>query len=460
MDILKYKRNRRYGVLDKAFTLAEEFIKTKKLLLVGGMALDFALRLKGTHLYPDNKMPDYDVVTPNFQEIANEFATILCKKSFPGISNIGAMHVTTMKVRVEFEPIMDITYSPPTLYPNIPHLNYKGFIIRHPQHQYMDILHALAYPLDNCPREVIFERLKKDLERAALITQYYPFEKPEFKTRELITFKPEIISGVCHAGILAYIEILEVAAKLGISLDGIPVFTKDGDAIKIPEVGKNFIFAYTDDIWGNAINYTPRPGTDDKPPTWYHPLLDIFPMKLVINGVSYFDNYGKFLACFDVDGKPFASIQAIALQFLGTFYYHPEKDVREFAYELFYSLLELQKRADEMKKNESPFKPLCGLFGADTFNDATYNFRVQTKQRFQNFIRNKKERENPENSQKNEAPPKPEIAKTDERPKNAYPELPECLTSPKFDPATSELFQIDGSKMDPPERREFVEYIT
>ena len=49
----------------KGLDIVKDFIIENKLIITGGMAIDYALKLKGDKLYEDNQLPDYDFYTPD-----------------------------------------------------------------------------------------------------------------------------------------------------------------------------------------------------------------------------------------------------------------------------------------------------------------------------------------------------------------------------------------------------------
>ena len=120
-----FKRDFQYLDLQKAFDTVVDFLKKKKRILVGGMAIDYSLRTKGSKLYSDNKLPDYDFLSPEFHRDAYEIGSILSRMGISGVSIVRALHISTMKVRVNFVVIADITYVPKNIYDKIPVKTYK-----------------------------------------------------------------------------------------------------------------------------------------------------------------------------------------------------------------------------------------------------------------------------------------------------------------------------------------------
>ena len=47
-------------MVDRALDIVREFIVERGLILFGGTAIDYALRLKGSKIYPDEQRPDFD----------------------------------------------------------------------------------------------------------------------------------------------------------------------------------------------------------------------------------------------------------------------------------------------------------------------------------------------------------------------------------------------------------------
>lgn len=168
--------------LEQAFDIVRSFLRKKKRLIYGGTAIDFALRVKGTHLYSDARneaYPDYDFYSPTHLEDAYTLAAELQAAGMPNVSAIRALHFQTMKVRVDFVPVADISFMPTDVYALLEDkwsLVYEKMHFVHPTFQRLDLHSALAYPFDNAPLESVFERLKKDVKRLNLLMEHYPLE--------------------------------------------------------------------------------------------------------------------------------------------------------------------------------------------------------------------------------------------------------------------------------------------
>lgn len=177
--------------LTAAFKIVAEFVRERRRVLTGGLAIDLALRLQGRQLYPDEMaaFPDYDFVSPDCVGDSQDIADRLHAAKLPNISAIGAMHVQTRRVRVDNRPVADVTYVPPALYARIPWLEiprvvkapitqetvdkFGGLRFVHPWYQRMDQHLALSRPYVGPPREMVFLRLKKDIARFNLLAEAY-----------------------------------------------------------------------------------------------------------------------------------------------------------------------------------------------------------------------------------------------------------------------------------------------
>lgn len=168
-----------YEDLLVAIEIVKDFIIKNKLIVYGGSAIDYALRLFGDKIYPDDllKVPDLDVYSPNNVQHAYQLADILYQRGYQEARAINALHMETMRVDLmDNHFIADISYRPPEIFEKLPYLEYNGMRIIHPMFQRIDLHSSLAFPYDNSPREVIFERWSKDIKRFNKLAEYYPVE--------------------------------------------------------------------------------------------------------------------------------------------------------------------------------------------------------------------------------------------------------------------------------------------
>lgn len=221
---LLYFRSTRYEKLSKLLDLVKDFIIAKNRILVGGMSIDLALKMKGSQLYSDTEMPDYDIRTPEHHEDAVEFGRLLCNSGYNNVQIINAIHVTSMRVGVDFDYVFDITYSPIDVYRTIPTIIFKGtganakfngLRLRHPHHQYIDQHISLSFPLRGMGNQFnVSHRWDKDIERHLLLKTYYPVSLPVVKDKPKDTFakvyQTETKLNYALCGVSAYNAIVDL----------------------------------------------------------------------------------------------------------------------------------------------------------------------------------------------------------------------------------------------------------
>nr|QQV29292.1 hypothetical protein K-LCC10_0037 [Kaumoebavirus] len=218
--------------IEKSLEVIREFVIKKGLIIYGGMAINFGLILHGDRIYEDDEIPDYDVYSSNFFNDACELGELLTKYGYPNVSVINARHMTTMKVRINFEPVLDITYIPEPILKKVPYLTYKNFRFVHPNYQKIDLYRSLSLPLENAPLENIFFRWRKDLKRLALLDKYYEVDQPEPKAEskgwKAIELPAELSTSedIAWGGILAYAIYSHVFQQLFVKYKTAAVFQR------------------------------------------------------------------------------------------------------------------------------------------------------------------------------------------------------------------------------------------
>ena len=162
--------------IETAFAITETFIKTQPCLLSGGMGIDFALKLKGSSLYGENAIPDYDPWTVNHLDMSEQLGKIICDAGIDNVFVQGALHATTRRVAIMSYAICELTHMPANLYAQVPTLVYNGITFRHPHHQIIDMFRSLSHLQDGFPYENYMDRLAKDTKRGNILLAHYPFE--------------------------------------------------------------------------------------------------------------------------------------------------------------------------------------------------------------------------------------------------------------------------------------------
>jgi len=174
LEVVAQRRDADGPVVDRALEVVAAFIRERGLILFGGLAIDYALRLKGSRVYPDDERPDFDFLSPRSVDDAYDLADRLHAAGFEAVGVIRAIHVQTMRVRTNFVYVADIGYAPPEVFGALPTVEFQGMRVIHPDYQRIDQHLAFCYPFNGPPREDVFHRWRKDLKRFNLYEAYYP----------------------------------------------------------------------------------------------------------------------------------------------------------------------------------------------------------------------------------------------------------------------------------------------
>ena len=470
---LAVRKSDDFDSIVRALELAEKFILHNKKILVGGQAIDYALKSKGEKgIYDETALKDLDIITDTHFQDAYAFATILVRHGFTGISVINAMHPSTMKVRVNFKEIIDITYIPTNILKNIPTIWHKGFQIVHPHFQYIDQHRSLTYPYENAPRETILQRPRKDMTRYDLLYAHYPLRLLFIKntTLELTERKIplDILSNQCISGFFALNYWIHEAKKLGFQTNinlgesNLDSFSKESQDVTfhIP-VDSYGLTIFSDDIHGfNKILETYKDNKEynlDGDKKFYARFLDKFPRKFVSTSlntsintsiIEVFDNSHQIaahkLVISNNNTVHIANLQSIMMYLLTnyillmkienvrrsySFYmgYLVCRDIIEWASAEYY--LNNTTKTSDRKSNIARFLPTAEIYGKENLSDAyivsKFNFDKKNK--------------TIDSDQKNMY----------DQPKHVYDRDLIYKKVPKkyydFDVSTSEIFNFDGT---------------
>lgn len=143
------------------FHLIEKFISEKNLICYGGMAINAYLPNE-KQFYDTTDIPDYDCFSPNSHKHAIMLANILAKNNMENIEVKAAMFPGTMKIYVNFIPIVDITQINPDIFFNIHKKSVKinNVLYAPPNYLKISLYQELSRPLGDINRwEKIYERL-------------------------------------------------------------------------------------------------------------------------------------------------------------------------------------------------------------------------------------------------------------------------------------------------------------
>ena len=183
LEIVAEARDADGATVDRALEVVRAFISERGLVLYGGLGLDYSLRMRGGSVYADGVRPDFDFLSSRSVDDAYDLADLLAARGFKHVDAIRAMHVQTMRVRVDFVVVADVSYMPEAVMDAIPRHTYHPpdggppVTVLHPHWQYMDMHQAFCFPYRDPPREPVFHRFGKDLKRFNMLYEKYPLEE-------------------------------------------------------------------------------------------------------------------------------------------------------------------------------------------------------------------------------------------------------------------------------------------
>lgn len=444
-EFLVFRRNICKNELLKALDVVKNYIIKKKLILTGGMAIDLALRKKGSKLYDEDVLPDYDFYSPDFQNDAYAIGKKLCLLGLTNISIINAAHSTTMRVRVNYEPVADITYIPPNIYKKIPVIKNKdGIIYEHPHYKMINIHTALSYPYANSPFDVILQRFDKDMKRFDILYELYPVDKlNSVKKMSLIKIKipKQILKDECVSGFAALYYWNNIIKT--------PELWKKDIEAEIPHDANISLLSDNPEKLRNKIKTIIDKNIISQN---YNALLDNVPQRMLITisksggifkdkNFDLLDNRGKLTTATKVDDFWVANLQFIMSQFLIKYILYDlpknKKSKYIWGYQQCYNLFKkVAEKYTEKKDHVNPIVkhilPTYEVYGSSNINRS--NIVLEHK-----ILEKIGERT---------------LSKFPERPIQENPTLKDkCVIRPvvkKFQIDKSWLFEIDGSKRDLP----------
>lgn len=179
-DLEEIAVNHTYNIKEirEGCEIVEKYLKKHKLILYGGQAIDYALRIYNDKIYPDYQIPDYDFYSPNNVVDAFKIMKELIKADLGAVSTMAAIHPKTMRVRLfGVNYVADSSRISNRLYKlnDAVAMNYRGMSIRHPFLQYTDQHRSLSYPFEfTGVQPTVLNRWEKDVERFLKLYQYYP----------------------------------------------------------------------------------------------------------------------------------------------------------------------------------------------------------------------------------------------------------------------------------------------
>lgn len=460
--------------IKESLKIVHNYIQKNNLILVGGEASNYALKTKGSQIYDEYSVADYDCISPNFYEHAKRIGEILCKKEFSDVNIINAIHNTTVRVKVSNYTVFDSTYCPQNVYNNLETIKYLGLNIIHPNYQKIDQYNSLSYLFDQTGiTQNIYHRMKKDIERNEILVKYFPITsniKPDnlidieipldliiadkfkiFKTSKenIDSSYVESIDDICCHGFLAYsiyyqgIYDIYLNNKHNLNKKEIQKINNLFDkcvntSFKIDK--KKCIYNLPTDEYTTFINgtnnienikYNIKKNYNISKIETFNKLLEVQPITQIyytdkIN-FQIFDTTGRLLSCnlfkFNDNDIIVSNYNYLLSYFLSQYYYYERND---YYLTYYLSVINIIKIAqilftnninDELLNN---YNYSISTYGNYNYNESFYYF-------INNFNYLLKYNKN-----------------SSDKPGRIYTEYPDCDVDKEFDVLSSKYFQIDG----------------
>lgn len=347
-------RDKDKDMIINAQKIVKQFIIDRKLVIFGGLAIDYALRLKGSSIYYDQDLPDYDCVSYKNVDDAYDLGEILATAGFENVKVIRAKHVETMRVRVNLITVADIGYIPKKYFDQYKYLKYDQLHILHPDIQRLDLHRAFCFPLNNAPMEDIFHRWEKDLYRFNLYEKYYPLKETIIKTasKEYIYDLPPI--NYAFNGFAAYalyrrelLKHVDIDDILKVDME----FISKKKMRVVQPVNDSYLYLVTNEI--------------DLPGKKYHPILGIIPKSVRSDNVCIY--YTNMLSITKIDNITVVNIQYLLMWLLFNYNFNDIIDDRPI-YGLYYihTLRMISIANTTLIKRKNPFNPSLVFLGEET----------------------------------------------------------------------------------------------
>lgn len=385
-EVIAQKRDADGAMIDRALDIVRKFIIDRKLILFGGLAIDYALRLKGDSIYPDDQRPDFDFMSSQNVDDAYDLTEILQKIGFTKVCAIRGIHVQTMKVRTDFIWVADIGYAPADVLSKIPTFDYHGMRVVHPDYQRMDMHLAFCFPFSGAPREDVFHRWRKDLLRFNLFEKYYPVDSSESwnGSSHKVTGKVLSLDKVALHGFAAYaaLRILYDALAGTVAISAPHLSITIDDAVSVP-TGAHTISVDTP-TGDTIVLASPWPTEAVSDAKQFDPYMDIYPETYHIDNVIVFSTHGRKLAASmcDIAGKQIhvVTVHYLLLWFLAEYHQSTDENDRKIYRSFYAHTLEIIRAATALfpcvcDLMNSPFAPVITTFG-DLNQDAAYIIKI------------------------------------------------------------------------------------
>lgn len=347
-------KNKDKEMIISAQKIVKDFIISRKLIIFGGLAIDYALRLKGSSIYFDKELPDYDCLSYRNVDDAYDLGEILYRAGFENVKVIRAKHIETMRVRVDFITVADIGYVPKKFFDQYKFLMYDGMRIIHPDIQRLDLHRAFCFPFNNPPMEDIFHRWEKDLYRFNLYSKYYPIEEKNINNNiKQYEYDLPKIDYAFH-GFAAFALFRKELLKY-VDIDNIPKLELEfinKKRIKL-EMPINILHLVTNDSIKEQYG--------DK----YYTILNIIPESIQFKNVCIY--YENMLSIVNINNMKVVNIQYLLMWLLFNYNFNDNLTDRNIYGKYYlYTLKMIDIASDTLKnKKNNPFNPSLIFLGDD-----------------------------------------------------------------------------------------------
>jgi len=161
--------------IKKIINIVEDFIKKKKLIVYGGLAINNILPKEDQFYNKEIEVPDYDFFSFNALNDAKELANIFFQNGFEEVEAKSGQHHGTYKVFVNFMGIADITYLSKELFNSLKKDAKKinGIYYAPPNYLRMGMYLELSRPDGDV------SRWEKVLKRLILLNKHYPLKNKQ-----------------------------------------------------------------------------------------------------------------------------------------------------------------------------------------------------------------------------------------------------------------------------------------
>ena len=179
----KKKIKMRSPIMEQIFKIVEKFIKDKKLICYGGIAINNILPKKEQFYDINLDYPDYDFFSSNAMNDAKELADIYFANGFEEVEAKAGVHTGTYKIYVNFISVADITFMDSYLFTILQNncITKDNIYYAPPNFLRMSAYLELSRPDGDVSRwEKIWKRL-------VLLNMYFPIKTPYCNIYSIIT---------------------------------------------------------------------------------------------------------------------------------------------------------------------------------------------------------------------------------------------------------------------------------